>query len=278
MVYFLLPFDRSSIDSCVVVSERQTRFNLESIPFWQNAGLAVDSLGELLPFSPFDLTGCEALTEIAEDAKSNELLWLLGKVVNFLAAGDAMNPEDYALPPGQRMPFGVTQEQLLEKWEIIEMELQKWQSSLPATFELKARTHAGCGSSRLEQVWYELPICAATMQTYHMVCILLLMNKPQESTAVRSTLATRLNFYRTVQHKVLWHAHEICGISLANPPDSVRINSVLPLFTAGQVLCDSNEQGTVQEMLSSIETELGWATYYHRDRLYLEWARIAIPS
>ncbi|KAK1533130.1 hypothetical protein CPAR01_09838 [Colletotrichum paranaense] len=262
---------------CAFVSERQTRLNLESIPSWQNAGLAVDDTGEVLAFSPFTSTRCDASSDIIEDAKSNELLWLLGKVINFLTAGDAMNPEDFALPLDQRLPLGVTQEQLLERWEVLDTELRKWQSGLPPTFEAIARTNTGCASMELEQIWYELPVCAAAMQTYHMVSILLLANRPQESTVIRSTLASRLRHYRTIPRRVLWHAREICGVNLADPVDSVRIHSILPLFIAGQVVDDPQEQSLIQDLLSSIETDLGWTTHYHRDKLYQGWIEMAQP-
>ncbi|PNY24583.1 Uncharacterized protein TCAP_05453 [Tolypocladium capitatum] len=266
---------------CAFISERQTPLNLDDILLWQNAGLAADNNGELLPFSPFNTTDYRASIDILEDARSNELLWLLGKIVNFLTAGDAVNPEDFALPADQRFPLGVTQEQLLDRWSILDMELRKWLGSLPSTFEIKARTGISQDSSSddqsgppsLQQVWYELPICSATIQAYHMVRILILTNKPQESTAIRSTLSARFRYYRKVQDAVLWHAREICGISLANPPDSVRLHSVLPLFVAGQVFYNPREQNVVMELLSSIEEDLGWATEHHRERLFTEWAK-----
>lgn len=265
----------------VVISERQTRLNPDNILFGQGAGLATDSNAAISAFSPFSTVDYHTSTDILEDARSNELFWILSKVVNFLTAGDAMDPEDFALPVDQRLPLGVTQDHLLERWSILDMDLRKWLDRLPPTFQITARTRISrdclpdhqLETPSLEQVWHELPICAATMQAYHMACILLLTNKPQESTAIRSTLAARFRYYRKVQVSVLWHAREICGISLANPPDSVRIQSVLPLFVAGHVFYKPQEQKIVIDLLSSIQEDLGWATYYHRDKLYIEWAR-----
>lgn len=206
-----------------------------------------------------------------EDTKSNELTWLLGKIANYLTSGDALYPEDYALPQGQRPFIGVTQEKLLERWHLLLMELQKWRASLPATFVESARTKSTGDDNRFDQIWYDIPLCAATMQSYHMASILLLVNQPQESTAIRSTVSARLKSYRHIQTEALRHAREICGISLANPTDPVRINSVQALFVAGQVFYEGGEQAAVLELLGGIERDLGWTTSYHAAKLVDEW-------
>ncbi|KEY71648.1 hypothetical protein S7711_10034 [Stachybotrys chartarum IBT 7711] len=258
---------------CSFLSETQTRLKLDDIGLWQNAGFAADVNGAPLPFSPSGNTHHRSSTDVPEDTRSNELLWLLGKLVNFLTSGDALVPEDFSLPPEQRFPLGITQDQLLERWGIMDAEFSKWNESLPSTFTPSARVPltADRGPTGFQQIWYDLPICAATMQSYHMGCILLSTNKPQQSTAIRSTLSARFRYYRQVQERVTWHAREICGISLANPPGPVRIHSVLPLFVAGQVFSKHQDQHVVTELLSSIESDLGWVTRYHRDRLLLEW-------
>jgi len=216
--------------------------------------------------------------DVEEDARSNELVWLLGKIANHIAAGDALNPQHYSLPPGQRPLVGVTQEQLLERWNLLSRELQDWRCSLPASFVPSARTRStdtvgtfdnseGHCPLNFEKIWYEASICAATMHSYHMACILLLTNQPQESTAVRSSVSARLDSYRQSEREALRHAREICGISLTNPPDSVRVHSVQALFVAGQVFTDSRDLEVVLELLSGIERDLGWTTSHHASRI-----------
>lgn len=149
--------------SSIVISETQTRLNLDHVRLWQNVGLATDENSFLLPFSPFCTTDVRASTDIDEDSKSNELLWLLGKVVNLITAGDGINPEDYSRPAGQRMSLGVTQELLLQRWEKLNMELQGWYESLPPTFTPSARTKftmpdVGRGNAQdMEMIWYDIP-------------------------------------------------------------------------------------------------------------------------
>lgn len=265
------------LNSRLVISETQTRLDLKDMRLWQNAGLATNENGSLMPFSPPGSADVRTSADIEEDTRSNELTWLVGKVSNFVTSGDAINPTDYALPLGQRPPVGVTQERLLERWNLLMTEMQKWHDSLPSTFQPSARTacsgNEGTCFVNFEQIWYELPICAATMQNYHMAMILLLVNRPQESTAIRSTVSARLNSYKQIQTKAHDHAREICGISLANPTDPMRINSVQPLFVAGQVFVETCEQEAALRLLEGIQRDLGWTTSFHTAKLVDEWPK-----
>ncbi|KAF5009048.1 hypothetical protein FDECE_4700 [Fusarium decemcellulare] len=260
---------------CAFTKEIQTCLDQKDVRLWQITGLTTDEDGSLVPTSPGGAADVRTLTDTEEDTKSNELTWLMGKISNFITSGDAIDPADYALPEGQRPLIGVTQEQLLKRWQLLRKDMHKWFSSLPRTFTPSARTVYSGESfglfGKFEQVWYELPICAATMQLYHMAMILLLVNQPQESTAIRSTVSARLNSYRQIQLDAHHHAKEICGISLAKPTDSVRINSVQALFVAGQVFHEGHEQKAVLTLLAGIENELGWTTTYHAVRLSAEW-------
>ncbi|TDZ30416.1 Transcription activator AMTR1 [Colletotrichum spinosum] len=264
---------------CAFVSETQTRLNLGHVRMWQNFGLATMGDEEgllLLPFSPFctaearvlPAAGEEGEGGAEEDARSNELLWLLGKIVNYITSGDGICSEDYARPAGWRMAVGLCQEVILERWQLLDDELRRWVEGLPATFEPSARSE-GPG---MERVWYAVPQCAATMQSYHMAAILLLVNRPHESTAIRSTVSARLRSYRHVQDEVRRHAREICGISLADPTAAVRVHSVQPLFVAGQSFHEEADQELVVGLLEGIERDLGWATEYQISKLREEWA------
>lgn len=264
-----------------VISETQTRLDLKDMRLWQNAGLATDERGELLPYSPLDMMENQNSSGFEEDTKSNELTWILGKLANHLTAGDALTPEDNALPRHQRLSIGLNQEYLLERWNLLMTDLEKWHDSLPVSFCPTARTRRlGRASPGLElsfdtfeQIWFDLPLCAATVQSYHQAKILLLANEPQESTAIRSTVSARLRSYRHALREVIYHAREICGISLANSTDPFRVNSVQALFVAGQVFQERREQDAVLEVLSGIERDLGWTTRYHVAKLTDEWAR-----
>jgi hypothetical protein len=260
--------------------------NLKDIRLWQNAGLATDINSDILPYSPLDVIESGNLLgfEFEEDQKSNELTWILGKIANHLTAGDALSAEDSTLPPDQRLSIGLTQQHLLERWSLLMTDLERWHGSLPPSFHPSGRTHKSGpivpgleltqSSTIFEQIWFDLPLAAATIQSYHQAKILLLANEPQESTALRSTVSARLRSYRHALAEVIYHAREICGISLANSStDSFRVNSVQALFVAGQVFQDENEQNAVLELLSGIERDIGWTTRFHIDKLKDEWTK-----
>jgi hypothetical protein len=248
---------------------------------WQNAGLITNEHGTLLPSTAISPLEIQNYSGIEEDMKANELTWLLGKIANHLIMGDTVTSEDFILPREQRAYLGLNQQHLLDRWNLLMSELEQWYDCLPSTFTEAARTQAqGSTDPRhklaletFEQIWFNLPLCAATMQSYHQARILLLVNQPQQSTAIQSTVSSRLRAYRNALKQALFHAREICGINLANPTDPVRINSVQALFVAGQVFQGRREQDAVLEILAGIERDLGWTTQFHAAKLIDEWGR-----
>ena len=221
-----------------------------------------------------------------EDMISNALIWLMSKIINFLALGDSIDtvyPQDKQSPTGL---YGVNQMTLLERWKELEKELDIWYKGLPITFNPSARLppisdgSVTFDSSRalFSEIWYSIPMCASTMQSYHMARILLLVNKPHESTARQTTVANRLTSYRTIDAEVRYHSHEICGIALGRPEGSVRIHQVQPLFVAGQCMHDNRERRIVLDILRSIESDLGWATDYRMKQLLKDWGWEGVMS
>ena len=104
-----------------------------------------------------------------------------------------------------------------------------------------------------------------------MARILLLINKPHESTSRRNTITWRLQSYRSIETEIGYHSREILGIALSRPDGSVRINSLQPLFVSGQCVTDSRERRVAIRMLRAIEADLGWATEYRVQQLLKEW-------
>jgi hypothetical protein len=214
-----------------------------------------------------------------EDMIANALIWLLSKIVNFIASGDSIDnvyPQNPASPNGI---IGINQMVLLERWKELETELDIWYRGLPETFNPCAKLgqiidgRVSVHSARMifSEIWYSNPICASAMQLYHMARIILIMNKPHESTARRSTLTTRLHSYRDIEVVTRHHSFQICSIALGRPEGSVRIQQVQPLFVAGQCLTDTKERNAVLSLLRGIETDLGWATDYRVKQLLREW-------
>ena len=213
-----------------------------------------------------------------EDIISNTLVWVLAKIVNFISAGDELELDGPSDPHSQ-YALGVPQQILLERWRFLSAELDRWFQGLPDTFKPCARVEPSAGrasqppdaASSFAEVWYSMPMCASAMQNYHFAKILLLVNKPHESTARRSTVTDRLKSYRSIADEIKYHSHEICGISLARPDGSVRVHATHPLFVAGQCLTETSERQVVLDLLRGIEKDLGWATAFREKQLLDEW-------
>ena len=109
------------------------------------------------------------------------------------------------------------------------------------------------------------------MQFYYMASILLLINKPHETTAGRSTITSRLNSYVSITDEIRVQAREICGISASKPKAAIRALSIQPLFVAGQCLGNELERNNVLDMLEDVQNDTGWVTGYRIEQLKNEW-------
>jgi hypothetical protein len=259
-----------------VINKTNTRLDTEDYSLWREAGLLIDDQGFIISSnaSEHGYSG-EIGSTMTEDLICNAIVWLMAKLVNFMATCDALSTTDMGMSW-----TGVPQRTLLDYWCNLRDQFQVWHDGLPITFEASARTapsrSAGTHFSRdseamFTEVWYSTSMCASTMQMYHMGQILLFMNKPHESTQGGSTVFARLNSYQSVLAACQKHSREIVGISLACSDDAVRIHSVQPLFTAGQCLSDSRERQVVLNLLQGIESDIGWASNYRVKQLVEQW-------
>lgn len=239
---------------------------------WTEAGLQIDANGFVRPSNAGHLEDDSAMKE---DMISNALVWILSKIVNFIAMGEM----------GQG-PLAYSQQTLLERWYRIHAELDAWFNGLPATFRPCARIEpsrrpkqlAGFDDCTFPEVWYSIPMCASTMQHYHLARILLLINKPHESTARRTTVTNRLQSYRSIESEVRYHSREIVGISLGRLDGSARIHALQPLYVSGQCLTEPHERRLIIKLLRGIEADTGWATEYRVKQLLEEWGWTEFPA
>jgi hypothetical protein len=262
-----------------VINEGQTRLNTEDLDLWRAAGLQIDEQGFVLPSNTEDFHYPDRRTVMREDMIANALIWLLSKIINFIASGDSIDHVFPQNPASSNGIIGINHMVLLERWKELETELDIWYRGLPETFKpcgllppvLDGSLPIDSPRTIFSEIWYSIPVCASAMQLYYMARIILLMNKPHESTARRSTLGTRLHSYRSIELEVRHHSYQICGIALGRPEGSVRIQQVQPLFVAGQCLTETRERDAVLSFLRGIETDLGWATDYRVKQLLREW-------
>jgi hypothetical protein len=239
---------------------------------WREAGLLIDDQGFLV------LNNGNESGYSDDGAVSHGLIWLMSKLMNFMAAGDELSTDTGS------WATGIPQSTLLDYWYHLRKQFQAWYDSLPMTFRPTSRMEPTLAPGRLlrgeneamfPEVWYNIPMCASTMQFYHMSQILLFMNKPHESTQGRSTVCARLNSYQTVLAACQKHSREIVGISLAQSDNAVRVFSVQPLFTAGQCLGDNRERQVVLDLIRNVESDFGYTTEFRARQLTEQWQREA---
>ena len=225
-----------------------------------------------------------------EDMAANGLVWLLLKLVNFLAKSKESQLAQWATPSSV-MSNGMDSPQVSTPqssypattvWLKLCWEFQTWFDGLPETFRPCIRLEQPRDLSRspdamtplpFPEIFYSVPTCAATMQHYHFARIALLLNRPPDVVTGPSTARDRLQGYREVTKEVDHRCREICGIALGRPQGAVRIHMVQPLFVAGQCLESPEERQVIVDLLRGIEADLGWATDYRVKQLQADWER-----
>ena len=163
-----------------------------------------------------------------EDMIANALVWLSSRLCNFIAEGESFNP----IPAGDRSEtprddepsdFGVSQKYLTERWRSFSHEFDVWFEGLPATFKPTARIKCPRNMNpdrdtpdnrTFFEAWYTNGMCGASMLHYHMARILLLINKPHETTARRCTIGNRLQSYRLIEEDIVSHCYEIWYVAM----------------------------------------------------------------
>jgi hypothetical protein len=276
------------------INNTGTRLDVGDLPMWSSAGINLDPQGYVSPSNPSH-PEYRPETAMPDDKISNALIWLLMKLVNFIAAGDEM--------PASLL--GVRQHDLLAYWHEMDKQLRIWHDGLPPSFRSIA---VGINeASGLEERWFPRPMCASAMQTYHFTRVQLLMNKPHISTGSPfphrhsiadtsnnsstghgdtsstpgSSLAARHASYASILQQCRFHVKEIVAISLGRADEGTRIHSVQPLWIAGLVLGARGEDGvsaetalwrrTIVDLLRGIEKDMGWACEYRVQDLLSVW-------
>lgn len=277
------------------INNTSTRLDTGDIPMWKSAGLKLTGDGRFLCPSNPEHPDYAAENAMKDDIISNALIWILMKLVNFMAVGDG-TPCPWGL--------GVRQHNLLEQWNELDRELRMWYEGLPDSFKPTAVLPPVNGQGGIEEKWFPRSMCASTMQSYHFARIQLLHNKPHVSTASPmsprvdgidptarlgtpgSSLAARHASYASILQQSRFHAKEIVAIDLGRGDEGTRIHSVQPLWTAGLVLGagPTSEVGetqvnsdtemwrrTIVRLLRGIEYDMGWASRYRVDSLLGLW-------
>lgn len=254
------------------VNHTPTLLDTEDFQIWQSCGLQVTS-PESLYFDAEGIRSDSCYRSSKIQLVAHTLLWILLRTMNYLAS------------PTQDLS---TRQAL---WDQLTTQLDIWHANLPLAFQPSAQlrhpisrrtntitTPAGSHqqnqpSSSITELFFPIPLSAATLQLYHFARILLLLHKPNSpSTASTIQPPHRLQaYYREISTQALSHAHTIIGIALGRPHFAVRVEMLLPLVAAGSCLEDDGERRLVVEVLRAVELDTGVATGGRIGELEREW-------
>lgn len=250
-------FARADLQAAYI-NQTPTLLDTEDISMWLSCGLQVSNTGTLY-MDPDSLKTDPGHLCATVELVAHTLLWILLRTMNYINTP--------TLAPEARQAL----------WSQLTSQLDLWYSCLPAVFQPCAQlrhpvarrqpANKNTAGSGISELFFSIPLCAATIQLYHFARILLLHHSP----TTPSTSTSRLQAYREVSSQALRHAYEIVGIALARPHPAVRVESLLPLFVAGACLESDDERRVVVEVLKAIELDTGCSTDGRVRELVKEW-------
>ena len=262
------------------MSRTQTYLDPDNLPLWRAAGLPVDDQGSIHS-RDIAMQAGTGLTK--EDLAANTLVWLVTKVINFLARYGESEMAHWTTPsssPDSSSPSQPTYPST-SMWLKLCFEFQAWFEDLPETFRPCVRIERPKDISKapevsylpLPEIFYSKASCAATMQHYHFARIALLLNRPPDAVSAPSSAFDRLQGYRDVSKEVEYRCREVCGIALGRPEGAARVHMVPLLFAVGQCMEGVEERQIILDILRGVEADLGWATNYAVQKLVHLWSQ-----
>ncbi|KAL1864378.1 hypothetical protein VTK73DRAFT_5941 [Phialemonium thermophilum] len=266
------------------ILEGRTRLDIDDLRMLRAAGLQLDDHGFVLPSAGSTEGGMK------EDMISNALIWILSKVINYIAAMKELQQQETdasrADDGSSGGSMGGSRESpwtLRDKWKSISRELDVWYEGLPDTFQPCARIERKTSEPATESsppkpatipdIWFTSAMCASTIQTYHLARMLLLIHRPQSVDAALRTGAVFdfLNIYRKIEAELRYRSREIFGIALSSPTTSITLHQTQTIFVAAQCLVEDEERHMALDILRRANSDLGWETEYRVQQLIKEW-------
>ncbi|KIW10308.1 hypothetical protein PV08_11270 [Exophiala spinifera] len=277
------------------INRSKTRLDPDNLLVWKALGLPITDEGGLVYNDPSTPTNAMVSyqTRDREDMVSCALIWIVLRVMNFLAPHDDHNPETAAGTPNNvfdspgtlafRSPSETGASTPIQgriaRWKQLRRQLEDWYDNLPFTFQPYAMMGAASQHPydqppetrpRFTRIFFSVPMCAAALQLYHFAQILLLLNQPVDESAA-GFMANRIRMFRKVSEESEHHSRQICGIALGKPPPAVSRQMVHSLHLAGLCFEEREDRLVVLELLGNIEKETGASTSQRARELREAW-------
>ncbi|KAL5596689.1 hypothetical protein BROUX41_006619 [Berkeleyomyces rouxiae] len=189
---------------------------------------------------------------------ANYAVYLVAQVLDLLAVPLV----DEAVGDGPRESFSESSPrsdaEFRKCWTKLWAYLEDWQAQRPPELQ-KIMCIPGSEHSPFPTIVYSNAAAMSGSQMYHTASLLMLQHKPA---VVKLSPKSR---------SVLWHARQICGISMSTDHHGAWTSSVQPLWFAGRCMSHPAEHRAILDLLGKIESTCGWATQWRANDLVELW-------
>ncbi|VUC26073.1 unnamed protein product [Clonostachys rosea] len=164
----------------------------------------------------------------------------------------------------------------VELWVKLWGYIAEWYDLRPAALH-SIVTLPSSEKSPFPTVLFSNPAAISGNQLYHTASLLMLQNRPPGlrlsslGTVLTSDPIGPAERCSTKARSILWHARQVCGISISNDHHGAWTNALQPIWIAGRCMSHPAEHKAILELLDKIERESGWSTRWRADDLREFW-------
>lgn len=185
---------------------------------------------------------------------ANYSCYLVARVLHFLVGSPKLGDSPMET-------YGKHQPDYADKWVELFNRLEEWYTCRPPEMQALVSLNPGIledgSSSPFPTVLFGNGAAISGNQLHHTAALLMLQHIPK-------------NVPKKAR-SILWHARQICAISMSNAHHGCWTNSVQPLWLAGQVMSHPAEHRAIIEIYERIERETGWGATWRAEDLKQHW-------
>jgi hypothetical protein len=209
---------------------------------WVGCGSLVDDTQSLSAHASFDMC-------------ANTMVYIQGRVVDLLCNFGRW--EQRHSGPGVMYTNNQYVAEWLQLFDFIEAWHRERPQEMRAILEISSQQYDP--PRPFPTVLYPNPPAIAGNQLYHTAALLMLKHKPASLHLSQKP------------RSMLWHARQICAISISNGNHACWTNSTQPIWIAGQLMSHSSEHKAILELYERVERETGWSTKWRANDLIEYW-------
>lgn len=146
-----------------------------------------------------------------------------------------------------------------DRWVRLFDELKTWPDNIPPEMKPVLAIPGSPDSTinPFQTLIFSSGAAVSGYQLYHTAVLLMLQRKPR-GISVES-------------RSILWHARQICAISMSNDHHGAWTNCIQPVWLAGQLMSHPSEHQAILGLYARIEKETGWGAVWRAADLREHW-------